>query len=327
MSRDDAPTLLTVAQAATILGVHPNTIRTWTDAGRLTAYRINSRGDRRFRRGDVERLLVEDRPADDDPISKLDAPQERSGELAVFGRIAAGLASSPTTASVARAVVEALRTELGVDRAAIYVSEVEPFELAAHAGFDEPPPISRAVDADAPDVAIALSTKRGPIGLLVLDDRSAARLSSEFRRSLASMVATTVASTRLLGRARRELQRARALRSVTKELTGTLDLASVLGEVVDLTRSLFEADKAGLWLVSPAEARPFTVAAQHGLSDAFLARVEELPMDADTVGIRALRELPTLCQEPRRQGRGRPAARRLRGGGDPDRLPRAARRR
>ncbi len=68
MSRDDAPTLLTVAQAATILGVHPNTIRTWTDAGRLTAYRINSRGDRRFRRGDVERLLVEDRPADDDPI-------------------------------------------------------------------------------------------------------------------------------------------------------------------------------------------------------------------------------------------------------------------
>ena len=152
MSRDDAPTLLTVAQAATILGVHPNTIRTWTDAGRLTAYRINSRGDRRFRRGDVERLLVEDRPADDDPIPKRDAPQERSGELAVFGRIAAGLASSPTTASVARAVVEALRTELGVDRAAIYVSEVEPFELAAHAGFDEPPPISRAVDADAPDV-------------------------------------------------------------------------------------------------------------------------------------------------------------------------------
>ena len=52
MSRDDAPTLLTVAQAATILGVHPNTVRTWTDAGRLTAYRINSRGDRRFRRGD-----------------------------------------------------------------------------------------------------------------------------------------------------------------------------------------------------------------------------------------------------------------------------------
>src|SRR5919108_4997518 len=59
VSRDDAQSLLTVAQAATLLGVHPNTIRTWTDAGRLTAYRINARGDRRFRRGDVERLLAE----------------------------------------------------------------------------------------------------------------------------------------------------------------------------------------------------------------------------------------------------------------------------
>jgi excisionase family DNA binding protein len=290
MSRDDAPTLLTVAQAATILGVHPNTIRTWTDAGRLTAYRINSRGDRRFRRGDVERLLVEDRPADDDRLPPVDAPHERSGELAVFGRIAAGLASSPTTASVARAVVEALRTELGVDRAAIYVGEAEPFELAAHAGFDDPPPISRAFLADVPDAAISLSTKRGPIGLLVLDESSAARQSAEFRRSLASMVATTLASTRLLGRAKRELQRARALRSVTKELTGTLDLAAVLAEVVDLTRSLFEADKAGLWLLSPADARPFRVAAHHGLSDAFLERVEALPMDADTVGMRAVRE-------------------------------------
>jgi diguanylate cyclase (GGDEF)-like protein/excisionase family DNA binding protein len=290
MPRDEGPTLLTVAQAATILGVHPNTIRTWTDAGRLTAYRINSRGDRRFRRGDVERLLVEDRPADEDLAARADAPQERSGELAVFGRIAAGLASSPTTASVARAVVEALRTELGVDRTAIYVGEVEPFELASHAGFDDPPPVTRARDADAPDVAITLSTRRGPIGLLILDDDSATRLSGEFRRSLASMVATTLASTRLLGRARRELQRARALRSVTKELTGTLDLAAVLGEVVDLTRSLFEADKAGLWLVSPTDAHPFTVAAHHGLSDAFLERVEALPMDADTVGIRALRE-------------------------------------
>ena len=175
MSRDDAPTLLTVAQAATILGVHPNTVRTWTDAGRLTAYRINSRGDRRFRRGDVERLLVEDRPADDGLFPSADAPQERSGELAVFGRIAAGLASSPTTASVARAVVEALRTELDVDRAAIYVGEGEPFELAAHAGFDDPPPVSRAVGADDPDTTIVLSTKRGPIGLLILDEESAAR--------------------------------------------------------------------------------------------------------------------------------------------------------
>jgi diguanylate cyclase (GGDEF)-like protein/excisionase family DNA binding protein len=297
MSRDDAPALLTVAQAATLLGVHPNTIRTWTDAGRLTAYRINSRGDRRFRRGDVERLLVEDHPGEGDPVEPVepvepaDGPAERSGELAVFGRIAAGLATSPSTASVARAVVEALRTELGVERAAVYIGDAEPFELTAHGGFDAPPAATRATGADDTDAELVLASRRGPIGLLVLDPEAAAGLSSTFRRSLASMVATTLASTQLLSRARRELQRARALRSVTKELTGTLDLTAVLSEVVDLTRSLFAADKAGLWLVTPGDERPFSVATHHGLSDAFLARISELSLDADTVGVRSLREL------------------------------------
>src|SRR6188768_1803981 len=143
MSRDDADTLLSVAQAATLLGVHPNTIRIWTDAGRLTAYRINARGDRRFRRADVERLLVDDRASDEASLGDGRADQARVGELAAFGRIAAGLASSPTTASVARAVVEALRTEAGVRSAAVYLLRGEVTELAAHAGFVTPPPAAR----------------------------------------------------------------------------------------------------------------------------------------------------------------------------------------
>src|SRR5688572_640990 len=189
MPRDDADALLTVAQAATLLGVHPNTIRTWTDGGRLTAYRINSRGDRRFRRGEVERLLVEDHAAHE-PSAAADQSQERSGELAVFGRIASGLASSPTTASVARAVVEALRTELAVERAAVYVGEAEPFGLAAHAGFAAPPPATRGTEAGDEEVSILLVTRRGPVGLLVVDAPSLGGLSATFRRSLAATVAT-----------------------------------------------------------------------------------------------------------------------------------------
>jgi diguanylate cyclase (GGDEF)-like protein/excisionase family DNA binding protein len=290
MTRDDAPALLTVAQAATLLGVHPNTIRIWTDAGRLTAYRINSRGDRRFRRGDVERLLVEDRAAVGEPAQTTDRPGERSGELAVFGRIAAGLAASPTTASAARAVVEALRSELGLERVAVYVGETEPFGLAAHGGYTVPPPATRPTEGAAGEVVVPLATKHGPLGILVLDGGPATELTATFRRSLAATVATTLASTRLLGRARRELQRARALRSVTKELTGNLDLAAVLSEIVDLTRSLFEADKAGLWLIAPGAEQPFRVAAQHGLSEKFLDRVSALTLDADTIGVRTLRE-------------------------------------
>jgi len=49
---------LTVTKAARILGVHPNTIRAWSEAGRLRYYRINPRGDRRYRLGDLQRFLT-----------------------------------------------------------------------------------------------------------------------------------------------------------------------------------------------------------------------------------------------------------------------------
>jgi diguanylate cyclase (GGDEF)-like protein/excisionase family DNA binding protein len=55
----DRPTdaTLSVTKAARLLGVHPNTIRAWSDQGRLRYYRINPRGDRRYRLGDLERFL------------------------------------------------------------------------------------------------------------------------------------------------------------------------------------------------------------------------------------------------------------------------------
>ena len=52
-----ADATLTVTKAAQVLGVHPNTIRAWSDAGRLRYYRINPRGDRRYRLGDLQRYL------------------------------------------------------------------------------------------------------------------------------------------------------------------------------------------------------------------------------------------------------------------------------
>ena len=47
-----------MTKAARLLGVHPNTIRAWSDAGRLRYYRINPRGDRRYRMGDLQRFLA-----------------------------------------------------------------------------------------------------------------------------------------------------------------------------------------------------------------------------------------------------------------------------
>ena len=57
---------LSVTKAARLLGVHPNTVRAWSDAGRLRSYRINPRGDRRYRLGDLQRFMAaaETGPAD-----------------------------------------------------------------------------------------------------------------------------------------------------------------------------------------------------------------------------------------------------------------------
>src|SRR4051812_47179923 len=48
---------LTVKKAASVLGVHPNTVRAWSEAGRLRYSRINERGARRYRLGDLHRFL------------------------------------------------------------------------------------------------------------------------------------------------------------------------------------------------------------------------------------------------------------------------------
>lgn len=49
---------LTVTKAARFLGVHPNTVRAWSEAGRLRYHRINARGDRRYRLADLQKFLA-----------------------------------------------------------------------------------------------------------------------------------------------------------------------------------------------------------------------------------------------------------------------------
>jgi len=51
--------LMTVREVARLLHVHPNTLRRWSNDGRLRAYRITSRGDRRFKREEIARFLEE----------------------------------------------------------------------------------------------------------------------------------------------------------------------------------------------------------------------------------------------------------------------------
>jgi len=52
--------MLTVSDIARLLSVHINTVRRWSNQGILKAYRVGSRGDRRFRREDIASFLSQE---------------------------------------------------------------------------------------------------------------------------------------------------------------------------------------------------------------------------------------------------------------------------
>ncbi|MBP8961083.1 helix-turn-helix domain-containing protein [Patescibacteria group bacterium] len=49
--------LLKISEAAKLLNVHPNTLRKWDKKGILEAVRFGERGDRRYRKEDIMKLV------------------------------------------------------------------------------------------------------------------------------------------------------------------------------------------------------------------------------------------------------------------------------
>lgn len=58
-NRRNMNTRLTTREVATLLNVHINTVRQWSNQGMLRAYRVSPRGDRRFKRQDIDNFLLE----------------------------------------------------------------------------------------------------------------------------------------------------------------------------------------------------------------------------------------------------------------------------
>jgi len=54
---DEMDNMLTASDLANLLNVHINTIRRWSDSGVLKSYRLGPRGDRRFRKDDINLFL------------------------------------------------------------------------------------------------------------------------------------------------------------------------------------------------------------------------------------------------------------------------------
>jgi len=59
MASEQMDDMLTVREVARLLHVNPNTLRRWSNKGRIRAYRISPRGDRRFKREEIARFLAE----------------------------------------------------------------------------------------------------------------------------------------------------------------------------------------------------------------------------------------------------------------------------
>lgn len=49
--------IITISEAAKVLHCHPNTLRKWDNSGFLKAIRFGKRGDRRYRKSVILKLL------------------------------------------------------------------------------------------------------------------------------------------------------------------------------------------------------------------------------------------------------------------------------
>jgi excisionase family DNA binding protein len=57
MEQKELPDILTLKQASEVLHCHPNTLRTWEREGLIRCIRFGKRGDRRFPKEEIVRLL------------------------------------------------------------------------------------------------------------------------------------------------------------------------------------------------------------------------------------------------------------------------------
>ena len=55
---EETDALLTAGEAASLLHVHINTVRNWSNLGILPSFRIGPRGDRRFPKKDLMTFLL-----------------------------------------------------------------------------------------------------------------------------------------------------------------------------------------------------------------------------------------------------------------------------
>ena len=166
---------VSVAGAARLLGVHPNTVRAWSEQGRLPFVRINQRGDRRYRVSALEAFLdrdSSDTPTADPPRSTrhgtalpgggsdggpwTGAPRPADARLAdadpriaTADELVAGIAATLDLEIIGHALVDRVMAHFHADRGAVFLREPDG-DVIAHAARGLSRRYLAAVEARAP---------------------------------------------------------------------------------------------------------------------------------------------------------------------------------
>jgi diguanylate cyclase (GGDEF)-like protein len=151
---DRAPDLLTLAEAAGLAGVHPDTVRSWCARGLVPSVREGPRGSRHVRRRDLERWLRqrargERRPA---PRLRLVSP----GQHGALHRLASELSGGDDLDRLFEEVLENTTRLFQSDRAGLWLwNPAAEHPLALAAGRGVPDEIVRTVESASIDSNLA----------------------------------------------------------------------------------------------------------------------------------------------------------------------------
>ncbi|HEX6291524.1 MAG TPA: GAF domain-containing protein [Herpetosiphonaceae bacterium] len=281
------PEVLTIRQAASVLGVHPETLRRWDAQGKLRSHRIGPRGVRRYARQDILRFAQ----------SRNDTRRERDAQRVVVD-VARAISSSLDLHAVAETVVDAAARIVGCDRCAIYLVDqtrtyLEPLfavdvndPITVHTLFyantihvDDIPLLRYALTQPEPIVVgdtethplsnpeafrffntrtlinVGLSGPDGKVfGLMpfIWTDQPHPVDEDEvfFAQSLAALAGVALSNARLFAQVEQERARATVISDVVAGVNGGHDLDDTLKRTIASLIEQLNADEGAIWLAS-----------------------------------------------------------------------------
>jgi diguanylate cyclase (GGDEF)-like protein len=281
-----------------VLGVHPNTVRAWTDQGRLTCLRINRRGDRRYRREDIERFLAGARQRE--RVTAGPAPSRApSGEhlLALAGQAVTALRDIARLGPECDGLDDLLpraatliASQLGYTAAAFVPPDgglrpllgvIVPDRRLTRGAVRGQAVVVRA-DRRAPGaatLALGLGSAERPAGMLLLHRPAAPRIPAELEIELLSALAAELSAVDDARRRREAIderrRRVERLLEVSSDIASELNLPRVLEQLIDYAMDLFGADHASIFRRRPDGG--YMADIMRNLSPDFFQSVEHAP--------------------------------------------------